>query len=56
MKKKGKITNKEYQSLNTISERTASRELSELAEKQIFNRFETKGVGSYFYLTGTITP
>lgn len=57
VKEKGKITNKEYQSLNTISERTASRELSDLAEKQIFKSSETKGAGSYFYLTGTtITP
>lgn len=56
VKEKGKITNKEYQSLNTISERTASRELSELTEKQIFRSSETKGAGSYFYLTGTISP
>ncbi len=56
VKEKGKITNKEYQSLNTISERTASRELSELAEKQVFKSSATKGAGSYFYLTGTITP
>ncbi len=34
VKEKGKITNKEYQSLNTISERTASRELSELVENK----------------------
>jgi len=56
VKEKEKITNKEYQSLNTISERTASRELSELVEKQIFKNSARKGAGSYFYLTGTITP
>jgi len=56
VKEKGKITNKEYQSLNTISERTASRELSELTEKQVLKSSATKGAGSYFYLTGTITP
>lgn len=57
VKGKGRITNKEYQSLNTISERTASRELSDLTEKQVFKSSETKGAGSYFYLTGTtITP
>jgi ATP-dependent DNA helicase RecG len=56
VKEKGKITNKEYQSLNTISERTASRELSELVEKQIFISSKIKGAGSFFYLTGTITP
>jgi ATP-dependent DNA helicase RecG len=50
VKEKGKITNKEYQSLNLISERTASRELSELTEKQVLRSSETKGAGSYFYL------
>ncbi|MGC4128672.1 MAG: ATP-binding protein [Bergeyella sp.] len=56
VKEKGKITNKEYQTLNTISERTASRELSDLVEKQVLKSSEAKGAGSYFYLTGTITP
>lgn len=50
VKEKGRITNKEYQSLNSISERTASRELSEMTEKQVLNSSETKGAGSYFYL------
>jgi ATP-dependent DNA helicase RecG len=50
VKEKGRITNKEYQSLNSISERTASRELSELTEKKVFKSSETKGAGSYFYL------
>jgi len=50
VKEKGRITNKEYQSLNSISERTASRELSEITEKQVLNSSETKGAGSYFYL------
>lgn len=56
VKEKGKITNKEYQTLNSISERTASRELSELTDKQVLKSSETKGAGSYFYLTETITP
>ncbi len=51
VKGKGRITNKEYQSLNSISERTASRELSELVEKQVLKSSETKGAGSFFYLT-----
>jgi ATP-dependent DNA helicase RecG len=50
-KEKGRITNKEYQILNSISERTSSRELSELVEKQIFKSSKTKGAGSYFYLS-----
>lgn len=51
VKEKGKITNKEYQTLNSISERTASRELSELTNKQVLKSSETKGAGSYFYLS-----
>lgn len=50
VKEKGRITNKEYQSLNSISERTASRELSELTEKLILKSSDTKGAGSFFYL------
>lgn len=50
VKEKGKITNKEYQTLNTISERTASRELLELTEKRVLKSSETKGAGSHFYI------
>ncbi len=50
VKERGKITNKEYQDLNTISERTASRELSELTEKKVLKSSKTKGAGSYFHL------
>jgi ATP-dependent DNA helicase RecG len=49
-KEKGRITNKEYQILNSISERTSSRELSELTELQILKSSKIKGAGSYFYL------
>lgn len=51
VKEKGKITNKEYQNINSISERTASRELSELVDKEVLKSSETKGAGSYFYLS-----
>ncbi len=51
VKEKGKITNKEYQTINSISERTASRELSDLVEKEVLKSSETKGAGSYFYLS-----
>ncbi|RAV28520.1 ATP-binding protein [Sinomicrobium soli] len=50
VKENGQITNKEYQSINSISERTASRELSQLVEKKVLKSSETKGAGSYFYL------
>lgn len=51
VKEKGKVTNKEYQTINSISERTASRELSDLVEKEVLKSSETKGAGSYFYLS-----
>jgi predicted HTH transcriptional regulator len=38
VRKKEKITNKEYQDLNTISERTSARELEDLFSKEIFLR------------------
>jgi ATP-dependent DNA helicase RecG len=51
VKTSGKITNKQYQELNSISERTASRELSDLVDKQILKSSGTKGAGSFFHLT-----
>src|SRR5690606_25631240 len=51
VKEKGKITNREYQTINSISERTASRELSDLVDKEVLISSETKGAGSYFYLS-----
>ncbi|WP_341831324.1 ATP-binding protein [Sphingobacterium thalpophilum] len=51
VKEKGKITNREYQTINSISERTASRELSDLVDKEVLKSSETKGAGSYFYLS-----
>ena len=38
VKEKGKITNKEYQSIADISKRTASRDLKELINKGIFKQ------------------
>ncbi|GHV65278.1 ATP-dependent DNA helicase [Bacteroidia bacterium] len=38
VKEKGKITNSDYQEINNISERTASRDLEELFQKGIFER------------------
>lgn len=52
VKEKGRITNREYQTINSISERTASRELSDLVDKEVLKSSETKGAGSYFYLFG----
>jgi ATP-dependent DNA helicase RecG len=44
VKEKGKITNREYQELNNISNRTATNELAELVEK--FNVLTQSGAGS----------
>ena len=53
VKEKGKITNKEYQQINDISNRTASREMSELVSFNIVEQSGNFGAGSYFQL---ITP
>jgi ATP-dependent DNA helicase RecG len=53
VKEKEKITNGEYQKINGISERTASREISELVKANIFEQSGTFGAGSCYQL---ITP
>ena len=50
IKERGKLTNKDYQLLNDVTERTASRDLSDLVEKQIFINSGIKGVGSFYTL------
>ena len=50
VKANGKITNKEYQKLNTTSERTASRDLFGLIEKNILRNSKVKGAGSFYFL------
>lgn len=47
-KEKGKITNSEYQELNAISSRTASRDLTELVESDILESSDSKGAGSFY--------
>ena len=47
-KKRGKITNREYQEINNCSRNTASNELKELVIKCIFKESGKKGVGSYY--------
>ena len=53
VKEKGKITNREYQEINKISERTASREILELVRANIIEQSGTFGAGSFYQL---ITP
>ncbi len=51
VKENGRITNKEYQELNKTSERTASRDLNGLIEKNILRNSEVKGAGSFYFFT-----
>jgi ATP-dependent DNA helicase RecG len=44
VKEKGKITNKEYQEINSVAKPTATRDLSELADT--YNIFKNSGVGA----------
>lgn len=50
VKKKGKITNKDYQKLNEVSKKTATRDLSELVKSGVFIGSGVKGAGSYYKL------
>jgi ATP-dependent DNA helicase RecG len=51
VKEKGKISNKEYQELFSVSRETASRDLADLTTKGVFINSGTKGAGSFFKLT-----
>lgn len=52
-KDKGKITNSDYQTLNDISKRTATTELTELADKfKILTKTGTSGAGIYYKIIG----
>ena len=53
-KNNGKITNKEYCELNSVSKATATRDLKELIDKKIFKQHGTKGHGSFYQLIGSI--
>ena len=50
VKKEGRITNRKYQDLFKVSKRTASDELKEIKEKNIFERIGTTGKGTYYIL------
>jgi len=51
VKEKGKITNKEYQGVCKISERTATRDLSNLASLGLFTQIGVTGKGTEYILT-----
>jgi ATP-dependent DNA helicase RecG len=50
VKKKGKITNSEYQNINDCSRNTASNDLSELVNKELLGSSGQKGAGAYYIL------
>ena len=47
---KGKISNKEYQILNTISRETSTRDLKGLIDKKLFVASDRKGAGAFYIL------
>lgn len=46
VKEKGKITNKDYQQLNDCSRNTASNDLADLVQRNIFKSSDIKGTGA----------
>jgi ATP-dependent DNA helicase RecG len=50
VKEKGKITNKEYQEICGVSERTATRDLSNLVLSKLFDQIGTTGKGTEYIL------
>lgn len=52
VKKRRRITNQEYQQLVEVKKRTASEDLRQLEEKNIFERVGSTGKGTYYKLRG----
>ena len=50
VKEKGKITNKEYQEVCRTSERTATRDLSQLVSIELFEQIGVTGKGTEYVL------
>ncbi len=51
-KEKGKITNSEYQTLNSISKRTATNDLTELVSKSLLRKNGTSGSNIWYEVVG----
>ncbi|MDR2692520.1 MAG: DeoR family transcriptional regulator, partial [Dysgonamonadaceae bacterium] len=54
VKEKGKITNKEYQELNSVSRQTASNDLSEIVAKYLIFSNAGVGAGSCYEISSSI--
>jgi ATP-dependent DNA helicase RecG len=50
VKKKGRITNKEYQELTNVSRQMATIDLSEMVKKSVFKRIGKAGKGIAYQL------
>ncbi|NLH50762.1 MAG: DUF4062 domain-containing protein [Myxococcales bacterium] len=50
VRREGRISNTEYQTLNSVAKRTAHRDLSELVEKGVFQKVGTTGKGTFYLL------
>lgn len=48
VKEKGRITNREYQEIANVKERTATMELNDLVNKKILQKFGTTGRGTFY--------
>ncbi len=53
VKEKGRITNKEYQEIANVKERTATMELNDLVNKKILQKFGTTGRGTFYAVLKT---
>lgn len=51
-KEKGKITNSEYQTINSVSKRTATNDLTELVSKSILKKNGTSGSNIWYEVVG----
>ena len=50
VKSKGKIANSDYQAVFKVSRNTASRDLTDLVDKNILKASSSKGAGSFYEL------
>jgi len=50
LKERGKITNREYQELNTCSRNTVTNDLRKLIQKEIIKESGKKGAGAFYVI------
>jgi predicted HTH transcriptional regulator len=52
-KQKRKITNREYEEINIVSKRTATRDLENIVKRDIVDQVETTGKGTNMFSKGS---